>query len=474
MAILYSYPKASVDGNELLIITDNDAKKSTRSLTLQSVADWLPTYLQIQDFKLYDKSWCKPLPTPLVDQDIIMYSAQNDTWCPAPNPIPIVPTVVVDVQATYDANTNEYVGVGTPNITAYETGVIYRIIFDVTNSTAASTLSIDSLVAEQLDFADSSGTIGPITQDYITAGLVYYATYINNTFQLSTSPPPANNNPLEYSNPLTVSILSPVGGVGTSDNWATFPDPVTGVLRGFTLEEIMNRIFYPYQAPLFQTFNMAGQSTILEVGDTLTGGNRSFNFSLSNFINVEPDTFSVSDETTNTVLDSNLPINSPQTVDIGSDIQYATQNSHTWRPSVLTTVENPSGQTLVNNKTFTVYWYYRWYWGMSANSTLTANEIVALNQEAPSAGVVNTTKDFGTNYWYLCIPDSWLGINSWLTTGFVVDTVNTGTYNQVDGDYNYALVNSVPVNGNLGTPITYRVYRSLNLQGASPGVTISI
>ena len=41
MAILYSYPKANVDGDELLIISDNDAKRSTRRLTLQSVAGWL-------------------------------------------------------------------------------------------------------------------------------------------------------------------------------------------------------------------------------------------------------------------------------------------------------------------------------------------------------------------------------------------------------------------------------------------------
>tara|TARA_R100001443_G_scaffold85712_2_gene92410 strand:- start:7491 stop:8915 length:1425 start_codon:yes stop_codon:yes gene_type:complete len=474
MAILYSYPKVKVDGDELLIITDSDFKKSTRSVSMTSLADWIPTYLQIQDFKLYEKEWCKPLPNPLVDQDIIMYSAVTDTWCPAPNPVPTIPTVVVDVQATYDAVTNEYVGVGTPTITSYEAGVIYRIAYDVTNSTAASTLSIDGLSPIQLDFADSSGVIGPIPQDYITPGLVYYATFINSTFQLSTTPPPASNTALEYSNPLTVSITSPVGGVGTSDNWAAFPDPVTGVVRGFTLEEIMNRIFYPYQIPSFQTFNMAGQSTVLEVGDTLTGGNRSFNFSLSDFNNVEPDTFSVSDETTNTVLDSNLPINSPQTVDIGSDIQYTIQNSHTWRPSVLTTATNPSGQTVVNNKTFTVYWYYRWYWGMSANATLTANEIVALNQEAPSAGTVNTTRNFGTNYWYLCVPDSWNGINNWATGTYPVDTANTGTYNQVDGNFNYALVTGVPVNGTLGTAIDYRVYRSLNLQGTSPGVTISI
>ena len=219
---------------------------------------------------------------------------------------------------------------------------------------------------------------------------------------------------------------------------------------------------------------MASQSTILEAGDTLAGGNRSFNFGLTFIDNVEDDTFAVTDVTSNNLLDSGLPISSPQSVDIGSDIQYVSQNLHKWRGSVLTTLDNPSGQQTVNSGLFTVYWYYRWYWGMSANTTLTANEIVALNQEAPSAGNINTTRDFGTNYWYLCVPDSWGGINNWATGSYGVDTVNTGTYNQVDGNFNYALVNSVPVNGTLGTPITYRVYRSLNLQGSSPGVTISI
>jgi len=474
MAILYSYPKANVDGDELLIISDNDAKRSTRSLTLQSVADWLPTYLQIQDFKLYDKSWCKPLPTPLVDQDIIMYSAVSDTWCPAPNPVPTVPTVIIDVQATYDAGQNEYTGVATPPIGAYEEGVIYRITFDVTNSSANSTLAIDGLASITLEFADNTGTIGPITSNYITAGLIYYTSFVNNTFQLSTSAPPASNSAIEYSNSLPSSITSAVGGVDPGDTWAAFPDPVTGVIRGYTLTEIMNRIFYPYQIPTISNFRINPNPSPLEVGDTLVGGVKAFNWSLGFQDNIEDNTLDIKDITTNVTLDTGLPKASPANVDIGSDITYAVQSSHQWQANALTTVDNPSGQATIFSNVFTVNWYYRWYWGSSVNLTLTGNQIVALNPESPTNGNFNDDRTFQADYWYICIPDGiagWSGLTAWTSGGaqaVPVLTQSDATYNQTDANgYHYTVVNAVPVNGNLGNPIAYRVYRSQNSQGLS-------
>ena len=154
MAIIYTYPKASVEGGELLLITDNDIHKSTRNLGVGTFAKWIPTQIQIQDFKLYDKDFCNPLPAPLQDQDIIVYNAATDTWCPAVNPTPVIPTEVVNVAASLDILLGQYTGVATPPITAYSQTPIYKTIFDVTNPNSPYQINIDNVGLKFLKYAD--------------------------------------------------------------------------------------------------------------------------------------------------------------------------------------------------------------------------------------------------------------------------------------------------------------------------------
>ena len=75
------------------------------------------------------------------------------------------------------------------------------------------------------------------------------------------------------------------------------------------------------------------------------------------------------------------------------------------------------------------------------------------------------------------IPDSWGNITAWKTggsNGTDVDTEPGAPYTNQDGIFNYALVTNVPVNGGLGNPTTYRVYRTLYAQSTSTNVYINI
>ena len=488
MAIIYTYPKASVEGGELLLITDNDIHKSTRNLGVETFAKWIPTQIQLQDFKLYDKDFCNPLPAPLQDQDIIVYNAATDTWCPAVNPTPVIPTEVVNVAATLDSGLGIYVGVGTPPITAYSSTPIYKTIFNLTNPTTPYQINIDNAGIKSLKYADPiSGAVLDIPASFIVPNNVYYMSYVGGDFILSTTAPPSSQTSVEYSNPNAVSILQDVGGVAANqgETWAPFPDPVTGVVRGWNLTEIMNRIFYPYQSPAFSSFAMQNQNTSLEVGQTLTGGLRNFTWGFTN-TNVLDPSLDIYDYTTAPSVPLNtaqLPITPTASVDIGSDITKLTAGNHRWRASAFSDANDPSGSTQFFSMFFTVNWYYRWYWGSSTLSQLGPNDIASeLNVEGISNGNINTTRNFtgdgSTTFWYLCYPDSWGDLQNWATGSNGVDTNSSPNppYDQSQGNGDnfdrYMLVQSVPAFGSATT--TYRVFRTGNEQGSSQNVIIKI
>ena len=507
MPIIYSYPRllaSQLDGEQLFILSDNRSGRPTKSVYLQDIATFFPEIIELNDFKLFGKGFCPPSAVTLQDGDILVYSTATNTWCAEPDAVPVIPTEIISVDASsYVAN--NYTGVAAPPITQYSTNVIYKISFTSTNTLANSTLDIDGIGAFPLETANSSGALAGIEADFITPGLIYYVSYLASTFQLSTSPPASSGSTVSYENPLPVSIKADVGGVefNAGETWAAIEDPIgSGDYRGWTLTEIMNRIFYPYQNPAFTSFSIAGQSTTLEVGTSVTGGPRNFTWTFNAYAgNVEPDTLEIND--------INSPINSGATnplitgastsptvsADIGLNIQPAVATSHSWQARATTTADNPSGPTVFfsNASIFTIRWYYKWYWGTSALTQLSNLQIpTLLNDGGISNGTVNITKSFDATgngsvgeYWYLAFPNltgtnqNFGNLNNWFYSGNQVSTGPIGapyTLDQGGTDVFrfYMEVPNVQVNGGLGNSITYRVYRTKQLQNGVAPVLISI
>ena len=78
MAIIYSYPRIyTVNEEQLLLISDNRTGKPTKNIGVGDLAAFITTDKQIQDFKLYNKSFCPSVT--LTGNDLIMYS--NGVWC---------------------------------------------------------------------------------------------------------------------------------------------------------------------------------------------------------------------------------------------------------------------------------------------------------------------------------------------------------------------------------------------------------
>ena len=494
MAIIYTYPEilpGQVNNNLLFIISNLDNQKKTRSVKLSDVISFVVKEVEVDDFKLFGKDFCtSPV---LQDKDVLMYNAVTDKWCAEELPNSPSVTEIINVDAVYDAVSNVYNATGVPPPSSYSQTVIYKVVFDTTNTLAASSLNIQSIGNVPLVAPDQSGALLPIEADFIQGATIYYISYLANTFQISTTPPTPSTSVVEYSNSLPVSIAQDVGGVeaNNNENWAPIEDPPgSGIYRGWTLTEIMNRIFYPYQNPAFTSFNIPGQSTIVEVGTTISSP-QDFAWTFNAYAgNVEPLSLSIND-TTNPInpgavnpLISNASTSSPaNNVPIGNPIKYTEQAFHRWRASALTTTDNPAGQQTINSSNFTINWYYKAFYGYSASTSLTAGAIVALQYEigpAANGGTVtwNLLNDYPSAnnvYWYVAFPDSWNNIGSWKTGGSAGTPVETNPASaNLDDIYRYDLVTGVPVNGGLGNPITYRVYRTRFLQNASNNIYINI
>ena len=489
MPLVYTYPyTTSLNTDDGFLISKNDQDSKTMNVSVGKVFELIPSILDLDDFPLYGQSFGNigSVPQP---GDTLTYDGAE--WIPAS--AGTVEREIINVSAVYDPATNVYSGNGVPPPSSYTVDVIYKVVFDTTNTSSASSLNVQALGDTPLVAPDESGVLQPVEAEFIQAGTIYYLSYLANTFQISTTPPTPTASAVEYSNSLPVSIAEDVGGVKANNNetWSPIEDPPgSGIYRGWSLEEIMNRIFYPYQNPAFTSFSLVGQTQNVEVGTTIAGGTRPFTWTFNAYAdNVAASTLSINDVTSpiNTGVTNPLIANastSPQAnVNIGDPIIKTQEESHKWQASALTTLDNPAGQQTINSPLFTVKWHYKWYYGASANPTLTNAQIPTLlagvlgNVRSANVSIDATGNGAVGEYWYLAFPTAWGNLNNW---GFSGNDVSTGPigapYNLdqggTDGFRFYAEVTGVPVPNS--PAITYRVNRTNRLQNGVSPVSISI
>jgi len=216
------------------------------------------------------------------------------------------------------------------------------------------------------------------------------------------------------------------------------------VLQGKTPCEVLEQILYPYQYPAFTSFYIEGQATALEVGQSVAGGTRTFNWSTSNSSNVAPSSISISDMNVSSVLADGLDNDGTEALDIGADKVLTAPGAYTWR------IEGDNTKGGSFHRDYSVRWYYRVYWGANVNDSLTEADVKALsNSQLKSgfAGAYNFTNSGSSDYYYIVYPDSWGDYNDWkdTDTGFGVDGTNAGT---------------VDVTNDFGVTITYRMVRT--------------
>ena len=200
-------------------------------------------------------------------------------------------------------------------------------------------------------------------------------------------------------------------------NESPMPEEVGGYEPGdtfdnATLQQLFTNLLYPYQYPAVTSFGISGQSTILEVGDELAGGVRTFNWNLSNDINVAANSISIQDVTNGTTYQQDLSNDNQQDIDIGNAIVKTTDQSNTWRLSA----KNTKNQTISRN--FNVYWRWKTYYGTSDLETLTADQIKSLTSSSLDSNFSGNKSVAGGGYKYFAYP-----VEFGLKTRFI-DSIN--------------------------------------------------
>jgi len=188
-------------------------------------------------------------------------------------------------------------------------------------------------------------------------------------------------------------------------NPAPMPEEVGGYEPGSTfddatLEQLFQNLLYPYQYPAVTSFSISGQGTTLEVGDSVPGGLTTFDWNLSNDVNVNTDSISIEDSTSETVYAVALANDNTESIDIGPAIIKTSASSNTWKLSA----QNTRGQSI--SRTFNVYWKWRTYYGTSANTSLTADQVKSLPSNSLDSNFSGTKTVPANDYKYFAYPTS--------------------------------------------------------------------
>ena len=256
----------------------------------------------------------------------------------------------------------------------------------------------------------------------------------------------------------TTGLLSYGDGGGSSipytyTNATAMPTAVGGFAAGTTftdmeLDDLWTGLLYPYQSPAFSAFTMSGQSTPLEVGVALTGGNRTFTWSTTNSSNINTNSIVIRDMNTSTDLATGLANDGTEVVDIGSAItKTTTGDTHVWRISAV----NTNSVTFTRN--YTVTWLSPYYDGVG-DPGLSVAQIQALGKELLAKGSRAVMFNPVSQVYYFAYPASY-GLLTSIKDPNNFETIGDWTVHTVDFTNN-------PPDYNGGT-VSYYVYEFNNL-----------
>ena len=244
----------------------------------------------------------------------------------------------------------------------------------------------------------------------------------------------------------------------TYTNLDPMPEEVGGYEAGTTfdnvnLQNLFDGLFYPYQYPAFTSFEISGQSSVIEVGDSIPQ-NVTFVWQTINDNNIEADSIEIDDVTNAVTLVSNSANDGTEDVDFGSPITHDSQTNH------LFTIKgtNSKSQVFQRNKTYS--WQWRLYYGEDSNSPLDETAVKNLRASMLTNTFARTYHFEAGGYKYLCYP---------ATFGTATEFKDVATNLDVPFEAPYI----VSVTNSNGITTDYRVHRTTNVLGGSIDIRVS-
>ena len=216
----------------------------------------------------------------------------------------------------------------------------------------------------------------------------------------------------------------------------------------------------PYVAPIFQSFSIAGQSTVIEAGDSIAGGVRTFNWSVNDpGGNLTPNDITIRDVDAAVDLATGLSNDGTEDINIGAAVPLVANQTQTYRIS--------SGQDIGGDITrdYTVIAYWAIYSGNNALSSVTEADIEALSNKSLQAGFAATYALNAGGYKWICYPTT-MGT----ATSFIDTSNNLPVAMEPFGGTGFQLVSVTNV---FGETVDYKCHRTLNQLGSSINIAVS-
>lgn len=285
-----------------------------------------------------------------------------------------------------------------------------------------------------------SSKIGSLCIDYSASGKLWQNIDGSSTWvEIGSSGSTYTN-----SNPTPVTI----GGI-----------PAGSTFSGKNLQEMFDLLLYPFQAPAFTSFT-SSLFTTYEVGQALTSGLATVNYSISNPSNISPNTGLQSTSIPGATFTNPNPINLSGS---GSFTLNVPVSSFLTSPGTMNvSLQGTNTQSGTFNSSGTMTWRYRVFYGNQANTSLVETEVEGLASNLLAA---NSPRTYsfpaapGTYKW-ICYPSSMT-----LLTNFV----DTGTNFSVP--FESPVV--ISVTNPYGVTTNYNCHRSTNFLGGAINIAAS-
>lgn len=218
---------------------------------------------------------------------------------------------------------------------------------------------------------------------------------------------------------------------------------ITGVV---SVKDALDKILYPYIHPEFTIFNIDGYDTELEIGEYLNGSNggtQLFNFVVDNYTKVSSTIgYKILDITNNYTIDNNILPTSLNSKSL--NIPYGITKNNIGENNVFRIIGKDTSNTFFQ-KDITFIWKAKIYYGTSALTSLTNNQVINLQNSLLTTQKNNTLNiDANGEYVYFAIPVQLSDI-----------IIRIGNMNNTFWD-----ITTTNITNSFGNTTAYKIYKS--------------
>lgn len=222
---------------------------------------------------------------------------------------------------------------------------------------------------------------------------------------------------------------------------------VPGTTFQGTVQDALDKILYPFGVPKFSTFSIRDAETVVEVGSTVPGGMRVFNWTTVNPQNIRVRSIAITDTTTNTPLAGGLQDTGSTSIQIGEAITNNGTAQHSWSITATDTQGGPL------SKTFTINWRWKIYYGHTEIDRVTGSDITEFASTLAASPAGSYVMPAG-GYKWLCYPSSFPTLTTF-------KDVATGMNVAINDPIIVTVVNQ------FGLTQNYKCHRTYNKLGSS-------